>query len=335
MSERSGRSIVVLPVWQSAVPIAPRAITLMMHVLTAGLSRLGMGNGAPKRQSLAVQLRSLPVSAGVIWESASVLPLHLALVINTLMSGSGAGSGTDSAPPPKYNPPHLSTREIPLLTSTRPQSPVPTSVTKRREVGSGSPQVQSGADIHWQVLLQNSPTAQSVEPLLGSHSALPLTTPSPQAGGSVVVVGWHATVRGRHLTVTLSRSVRGRMPRGAWAVMFTLALPSPLGRPFLSSFMGMVVPAVSPQRAPVSEFGFWTFHFILPRLTMLTLSSALGAVHAIRLGSVWLIQMEAWTLHRLSPQEPTSQAAPSVQRTILFFRTSSLEFVIPFTSNSA
>src|SRR3989344_1068317 len=286
MSERSGRSIVVSPVWQSAVPTAPRVITLMMHVLTAGLSRFGMGNGAPKRQSLAVQLRSLPVSAGVIWESASVLPLHLVLVLNTPISGSGAGSGTDSAPPPKYKPPHLSTREIPLLTLTRPQSPVPTSVTKRREVGSEPPQVQSGADTHWQVLLQNSPTAQPGELLLGSHSSLPLTTPSPQAGGSVVVVGWHATVRSRHFIVTLSLSVRGRVPRGALAVMFTLALPDPLGCPFLLSFTGTVVPAISPQRVPINGFGFWMLSFTLPRLTIFTLSSALGAVHTPRLGSV-------------------------------------------------
>ena len=82
-------------------PTALAAMTLMMHVLVAADAVFGIGRGGPKRQSALVQVRLLPVSVEVRLASVRSVALQHTLVRLEPMSGTVAGSGTLSSPPPK------------------------------------------------------------------------------------------------------------------------------------------------------------------------------------------------------------------------------------------
>ena len=85
------------------VPTAFCATMLTTHVLTADAfgAVFGMGRSDPKKQSLPEQFRGLPVSLGVVAASVRSLPLQHVFVMDRPMSGTMAGSGTASPPPPK------------------------------------------------------------------------------------------------------------------------------------------------------------------------------------------------------------------------------------------
>src|SRR5207247_9705768 len=89
---------------QCAGPTALAATRLMMHVLSELKAVFGIGRGGPKRQSLLVQFRLLPVSVEVRLASVRSVPLQHTLVRLEPMSGTVAGSGTASAAPPKSRP---------------------------------------------------------------------------------------------------------------------------------------------------------------------------------------------------------------------------------------
>jgi hypothetical protein len=216
----------------------------------------------------------------------------------------------------------------PLASVTAPQLPTPSVVFHSNRAGSGVPQVQVLAGVHWQEASQSVPAPHCPWPQGGSHCSPPVTWPSPQTDG-------HAAVRGTHLMVNVSSSLRGLVPLGARAVTPILALPGAFGRPFLASFTGIVPPDRAPQVGPSSDGGLSTSIRTLPRGFALTSSRPLGGVHPGALASVWLMQSATCTSHWSSPQGPVSQGSPSVQRTILFFSTRSLGFRIPATSISA
>src|SRR5207244_9886472 len=67
MSESSGMRMLASPVVQVAVPPASLEMMLRMQVLAAGRTGFGTGSGAPKKQPLAEQVRSEPVSPTVVF----------------------------------------------------------------------------------------------------------------------------------------------------------------------------------------------------------------------------------------------------------------------------
>ena len=85
------------------------------HELVAGVLAFGIGSGGPKRQPFlpgysglltpaALQLRLLPLSAGVVAPSVSapVVALHAVMLrMDRPWSGTTAGSGTPTPAPPK------------------------------------------------------------------------------------------------------------------------------------------------------------------------------------------------------------------------------------------
>ena len=170
----------------------------------------------------------------------------------------------------------------------------------------------------------------------------PVSVKQPDASVVVVVVisvvvvdGEHAVVHGKHLMVIASASVRDLAPFGTCAVILTFASPGPSTLPFLLTRTGIVASMKAPQAEPSRSWGTARLSFTLRSSVTVTRRRLAGGVQSGRLGSVWLMQRATRTSHRLSPPGPVSQASPSVQRTILFFCTRSLGFVMPATSSSA
>ena len=91
----------VTPVLQSALPEASFATTFTRHVLIGGAAGFGSGSGGPKRHPALEQVRLLPVAASVVGPRNRLVPLQQVLNISWPMSGTTAGSGTITPPPPK------------------------------------------------------------------------------------------------------------------------------------------------------------------------------------------------------------------------------------------
>jgi len=102
ISELSGRFRLVTPVVQLAVPWPSADRVLITQVLVCGLDVLGIGRGAPKKQPVLVQLRSLPVSCAVVGPRVRAWFTHAVTFVKlVLWFGMVAGSGTLLLPPPK------------------------------------------------------------------------------------------------------------------------------------------------------------------------------------------------------------------------------------------
>ena len=99
LSGRSSSS--TAPVLQSALPDASFATTFRRHVLMAGAAASGSGSGGPKRQPALEQFRLVPVSAAVVGPANRFVPLQHTLNTDSPMSGTIAGSGWITPPPPK------------------------------------------------------------------------------------------------------------------------------------------------------------------------------------------------------------------------------------------
>src|SRR5206468_8051367 len=116
-SGRSSRS--TAPVLQSALPDPSFATTFSRHVLIAGAAASGSGSGGPKKHPALEQLRLLPVFSAVVGPRNRRVPLQQVLNICCPMSGTTAGSGWITPPPPKERPTDASGRKAGALSPAR------------------------------------------------------------------------------------------------------------------------------------------------------------------------------------------------------------------------
>src|SRR5581483_11475362 len=173
--------LVVLPVEQSAVPVAFCATVFTTHVLVAAppCEPFGIGRGGPKKQPVVVHWRKAheppgqspavvhaapwfvpptqrlpPACAGVVPVSVRVVPLHEVLMTDVPMSGMIEGSGTATASPPKYRPPHEMLKNCAPASFCRlPQVPPARPVVNRSCDGAPPAQLHVGPTVVDVVLL--------------------------------------------------------------------------------------------------------------------------------------------------------------------------------------
>ena len=99
--ELSGRTTVVAPVSNVALPVAGADAALVTHTLVGMVMAFGTASGAPKRHPVSVQLRLLPVAVEVVPPRVPVCPVHEVIeVMANPRSGTAKGSGTELPPPP-------------------------------------------------------------------------------------------------------------------------------------------------------------------------------------------------------------------------------------------
>ena len=100
-TDDSGALMLVAPVLQSTLPLAPVDSVLRTQTLVGMLPGFGTASGAPKRQPADAQLLRFPVWAEVVGPMVATEPAQLVIaVIDSPMSGPAYGSGTELPPPP-------------------------------------------------------------------------------------------------------------------------------------------------------------------------------------------------------------------------------------------